>query len=257
MIDLKNITTGYNKVEIIKNIGISFDKSTITTIVGKNGCGKTTLLKTAANLLKPFSGEVMIEGKNIESISNKELAKCISFLPQLRSVPNITVYNLVMHGRYPYLGFSRIPQKRDKLIAENAIEIMGLREQMNKNIQELSGGQRQKVYIAMVLAQDTDIIFLDEPTTYLDINHQLEILEIVKKLKKMGKTIVMVLHDLNSALSYSDKICLMEKGQIAIYDTPEAVFNSKEINRIFKISSKQVPVENEALMQYVFYINQD
>lgn len=254
MIDLNNITAGYNKVEIINNVNISFEQGTITTIIGKNGCGKTTLLKTAANLLKPLNGEIIIKGKNIKSISDKELAKQFSFLPQLRTVPNITVYNLVMHGRYPYLGFSRTPQKIDKLIVEQAIENMGLKEERNKNIQELSGGQRQKVYIAMVLAQDTDIIFLDEPTTYLDINHQLEILEIVKKLKKMGKTVVMVLHDLSSALSYSDKICLMEKGQIAIYDTPQVVFNSKEIDRIFKVSSEQVLVMNEALIQYVFYL---
>lgn len=256
MIDLKNITAGYDKVEIVKNINISFDKGTITTIIGKNGCGKSTLLKAAANLLKPFSGEVIIKGKNIKNLTNKELAREISFLPQIRTIPNITVYNLVMHGRYPYLGFSRTPQKRDKLIVEEAIESMGFKEQRNKNIQELSGGQRQKVYIAMVLAQDTDIIFLDEPTTYLDINHQLDILEIIKELKKIGKTVVMVLHDLSSALSYSDRICLMEEGQVAVYDTPQAVFNSKEIDRIFKISSEQVLVENEGSKHYVFYLKQ-
>jgi ABC-type cobalamin/Fe3+-siderophores transport system ATPase subunit len=257
MIKLNNITAGYNKVEIIKNINISFEEGSITSIAGKNGCGKTTLLKTASNLLKPFGGEVTISGRDISSIPNKELAKKVSFLPQLRTVPNITVYNLVMHGRYPYLGFSRTPQKKDKEIVERAIEKMGLNEYIYKNIQELSGGQRQKVYIAMVLAQDTDIIFLDEPTTYLDINHQLEILEIIKNLKKMGKTIVMVLHDLSSALSYSDKICLMENGEVAIYDTPQAVFESKEIDRIFKVSSEQVLVENEALIQYVFYLKQN
>jgi ABC-type cobalamin/Fe3+-siderophores transport system ATPase subunit len=257
MIKLNNITSGYNKVKIIKNINIAFEEGSITSIVGKNGCGKTTLLKTAANLLKPFSGEITIMSEDISSIPNKELAKKVSFLPQLRTVPNITVYNLVMHGRYPYLGFSRTPQKKDKEIVEKAIENMHLKDYTNKNILELSGGQRQKVYIAMVLAQDTDIVFLDEPTTYLDINHQLEILEMVKKLKKMGKAVVMVLHDLSSALSYSDKICLMEKGQIAIYDTPQVVFNSKEIDRIFKVSSEQVRVENEALIQYVFYLKQN
>ena len=173
-------------------------------------------------------------------------------LPQLRAVPNITVYNLVMHGRYPYLGFSRTPQKEDKVIVEKAISKMGIEKYINKNIQELSGGQRQKVYIAMVLAQNTDIIFLDEPTTYLDINHQLEILEIIKKLKQMGKTIVMVLHDLSSALSYSDKICLMEDGEIAIYDTPQAVFESREIDRVFNILSSQVAAGDEGKKQYVF-----
>lgn len=254
MVKLNNITAGYNKTKIIKNINIAFEEGSVTSIIGKNGCGKTTLLKTASNLLKPFSGEITIRDEDISNIPNKELAKKLSFLPQFRTVPNITVYNLVMHGRYPYLGFLRTPQKKDKEIANKAIEDMELEKYINKNIHELSGGQRQKVYIAVVLAQDTDIIFLDEPTTYLDINHQLEILEAIKKLKKMGKTIVMVLHDLNSALSCSDRICLMEKGEIVIYDTPQVVFESGEIDRIFNISSTQVFTEDEATKQYVFYL---
>ncbi len=252
MIKLENITAGYDKVEIIKNINIVFEEGSITSIIGKNGCGKTTLLKTASDLLKPFSGHITVKGEDISSIPGRQLAKKLSFLPQIRTVPNITVYNLVMHGRYPYLGFSRTPQKEDKVIVEKAISKMGIEKYINKNIQELSGGQRQKVYIAMVLAQNTDIIFLDEPTTYLDINHQLEILEIIKKLKQMGKTIVMVLHDLSSALSYSDKICLMEDGEIAIYDTPQAVFESREIDRVFNILSSQVAAGDEGKKQYVF-----
>jgi len=255
MIKLNNITAGYNKVEIIKNINIDFKDGSITSIIGKNGCGKTTLLKTASNLLKPFRGEITIMGKDISDIPGKELAKNVSFLPQNRTVPNMTVYNLVMHGRYPYLGFSRTPLKKDREIVKKAIELMGLYKYVNKNIHELSGGQRQKVYIAMVLAQDTDIIFLDEPTTYLDINHQLEILEEIKKLKKMGKTIVMVLHDLNSALSCSDRICLMDNGEIVIYDTPQAVFESREIDRVFRVFSSQVLTENKTAKQYVFSLS--
>lgn len=254
MIKLDSISAGYNKVEIIKNINVTFEEGSITSIIGKNGCGKTTLLRTASNLLKPYHGAITIDDKDITVFQNKELAKKVSFLPQLRTVPNITVYNLVMHGRYPYLGFSRTPQKEDKEIVEQAITNMSLNKYINKNIRELSGGQRQKVYIAMVLAQNTDIIFLDEPTTYLDINLQLEILEIIKKLKQMGKTIIMVLHDLSNALSYSDKICLMDEGEVSIYDTPQAVFESKEIDRIFKVLSAQVLIGNEAIKQYVFYL---
>ena len=254
MIRLYKVSAGYNGIEVIKNINISFSKGTITTIVGKKGCGKTTLLKTASNLLRPFRGEILVKGKNITDMSRKELAKELSFLPQLRNIPNITVYNLVMHGRFPYLGFPRIPQKKDKLVVSNAIEGMGLEDSIEKNVSELSGGQLQRVYLAMVLAQDTDIIFLDEPTTYLDINHQFEILEIVRRLKDMGKTIVMVLHDLSSALSYSDRVCLMDKGEIIIYDTPQTVFESREINRIFGVSSEEVLVNKESLKQYVFYV---
>jgi ABC-type cobalamin/Fe3+-siderophores transport system ATPase subunit len=254
MIKLENIYSGYNKIEIIKNINIAFKEGSITSIIGKNGCGKTTLLRTAANLLKPFRGKIAIEGRDISDFPDKELAKKISFLPQLRIVPNITAFNLVMHGRYPYLGFSRIPQKHDKEIVERAIEEMSLNNFINKNIRELSGGQRQKVYLAMILAQNTDIIFLDEPTTYLDINHQLEILQIINKLKQMGKTIAMVLHDLSNALAYSDQVCLMNNGEIIIYDTPQAVYDSKEIDRIFNVYSQQIAV-GERKNQYVFYLN--
>lgn len=199
MIRLKNIISGYSGTEIIKNIDISFEKGSITSIIGKNGCGKTTLLKTASWLLKPFSGNIMLDGESIYNIPDKKLAKKISFLPQIRIAPNISVYNLVMHGRFPYLGFPRIPHDEDRAIVENALEKLGLKKYRNKNVKELSGGERQKVYLAMVLAQDTDYIFLDEPTTYLDINHQLEILDIIKELRSMGRAVIMAIHDLNSA----------------------------------------------------------
>lgn len=255
MIRLKDVTAGYNGFEIIKDIDLSFEKGSITSIIGKNGCGKTTLLKVASNLLKPYRGDVILNGVRISDLDRNKIAKQISFLPQVRSIPNITVSSLVMHGRFPYLGFSRIPSKEDRAKVEEAMRKMGITKYKDKNLRELSGGERQKVYIAMVLAQDTDVIFLDEPTTYLDINHQLEILRIVKELKDMGKTIVMVLHDLNSGLTYSDRICLMEKGRIVIYDTPQAVFETKEIDRVFDISSEQVYIKSKEEIQYVFSLS--
>ncbi len=253
MIKLQNVNAGYNKVTIIKNINITFEKGSITCIIGKNGCGKSTLLKTASNLLKPFSGEITINGEKVSDMHPKELSKKVSFLPQNRPVPNISVYNLVVHGRYPYLGFSRTLKESDKEIIAKAIRSMELDSYRDQNIQELSGGERQKAYIAMILAQDTDIIFLDEPTTYLDINHQLEILEITKSLKRLGKTVIMVLHDLNNALAYSEKICLMDEGEIVVYDTPEKVFTNKEIDRIFNINSEMIKVGEEKKRNYVFY----
>ena len=254
MIRLKDITSGYKKIKVIKNINICFENGSITSIIGKNGCGKTTLLKTASNLLKPFSGDVLLNGESIYNMSNKNIARKISFLPQIRNVPSISVYNLVMHGRFPHLGFSRIPQDEDKAIVENALEKLGIKKHRNKNLKELSGGERQKVYIAMVLAQDTDYIFLDEPTTYLDINHQLEILDIIKELKDMGKTVVMVIHDLNSALIYSDRVCLINKGEIVIYDTPKAVYNSRQIEKVFHLKCDEVYIDRKGQSQYVFSI---
>lgn len=252
MIKLSNVTAGYMGMKIIKNISLSFEKGKIISIIGKNGCGKTTLLKTASKLIKPYSGNIELNGESIFAMTGKEAAKHISYLPQNRDIPSIKVYDLVMHGRFPYLGFPRIPRDEDKLIVEEAIYMLGIRKYRDKNIKELSGGERQKVYIAMILAQDTDIVFLDEPTTYLDINHQLEILEIVKELKKMGKTVVMVIHDLNSALTYSDNVCLMDKGQVIIYDKPQVVYESKEIEKIFDINCQEVYASNKNERQYVF-----
>jgi iron complex transport system ATP-binding protein len=254
MIRLKGIIAGYKGIEVIKNINISFEKGSITGIIGKNGCGKSTLLKTASGLLKPFSGDVTLNGESICNMPGKELAREMSFLPQMRNVPAISVYNLVMHGRFPYLGFSRIPQHEDKAIVEYALEKLGIERYRDKYLNELSGGERQKVYIAMVLAQDTEYIFLDEPTTFLDINHQLEILDIVNELKKMGKAVIMAIHDLNSALTCSDKICLMDRGQVVIFDTPGKVYNSGEIERVFHVKCDEVIMEEEGQMQYVFSI---
>ena len=259
MISLKNVTSGYNNKEVIKNINVTFEKGTLTCIIGKNGCGKTTLLKTSSNLIKQFSGDVMWTDTKIpisfSGMNSNQIAKRISFLPQNKDIPNITVYNLVMHGRFPYLNFARIPQKSDKEIVDKVINMMGIYEYKNKNLQELSGGQRQKVYIAMILAQNTDIVFLDEPTTYLDINHQLEIMELICNLKKLGKTVVMVLHDLSSALYYSDKICLMDKGEIVIYDTPQEVIKSKMINKIFNIQCEEVRLNKNDSKHYIFSLN--
>lgn len=254
MIRLKNVTAGYKGVEVIKNINISFEKGTITSIIGKNGSGKTTLLKTASNLLKPFSGDILLDGESIYDIPDKKVATKISFLPQIRSVPNISVYNLVMHGRFPYLGFPRIPRDEDKIMVEKAMRKLGIEKFRDKNLTELSGGQRQKVYIAMILAQDTDYVFLDEPTNFLDINHQLEILEIITELKKMGKAVIMVIHDLNSALTHCDKICLLDRGKVAVYDTPQAVYSSGEIERVFNVKCDKVYVEGKGESQYVFSI---
>ncbi|HHZ03369.1 MAG TPA: ABC transporter ATP-binding protein [Tissierellia bacterium] len=242
MIRLENVTAGYMDINIIKNISLTFEKGKIISVIGKNGCGKTTLLKTAARIIEPYSGDILLNEESILNMTNKETAKVISYLPQNRDIPNIKVYDLVMHGRFPYLGFPRIPTNEDKIKVEEALHILEIEKYKSKNIRELSGGERQKVYIAMVLAQDTEIVFLDEPTTYLDINHQLEILEVVKNLKKMGKTVVMVIHDLNSALTYSDMVCLMDRGEVVVYDKPQVVYESGKIERIFNIKCHEVCV---------------
>jgi ABC-type cobalamin/Fe3+-siderophores transport system ATPase subunit len=251
MIKFDHVTSGYHGVAIIKNIELSFEEGSITGILGKNGCGKTTLLKTAAGLLKPYQGDVLLDGEPTSKQKSLLLAKRISFLPQLKEIPNMTVWDLVMHGRFPHLGLIKNPQLSDKRIVDHAIERMGLTKYRGDYLKELSGGQQQKAYLAMILAQDTDIVFLDEPTIYLDINHQLEILETIKELKNMGKTIIMVLHDLNSALTYSDRICIMDNGEVISYDTPQAIVDSKIISRIFHVTCTEIPIQNNE-KQYIF-----
>lgn len=251
MIELNNISAGYNGKNAIRDINITFPRGQIISIIGKNGCGKTTLLKVSANQLQPYQGDVFIDKKSILAYERKELAQKISFLPQIRAIPPISVKTLVLHGRFPYLSFPRTPIKKDMDIVANSLKAVGLWEYRNKDIHELSGGERQKAYIAMVLSQDTDIIFLDEPTTYLDMNHQLEIIELIKTLKSMGKTIIMVIHDISLALCHSDSICLMNKGKIVMHDHPQLVYESKEIETVFDVKCKPF-VHNNVISGYIF-----
>ncbi|MEL7647567.1 MAG: ABC transporter ATP-binding protein [Sedimentibacter sp.] len=256
MISLMNVSSGYKNNCVIKNLNVEFGRGKITSIIGRNGCGKTTLLKTASGLIRPDAGDVFLQtasGKRkLLCMKHNEIAKYISFLPQNRDIPCMTVHSLVKHGRFPHLNFSRILQKKDLDAVHEAIEAMSLTEFSNKNLRELSGGQRQKAYLAMVLAQNTDIIFLDEPTAYLDISHQLEMIQTVKKLKNLGKTVVMVLHDINLALASSDSICIMDNGEIKDFGTPEMVLQNNTIDQILGVSCVEVPAEFCGMRQYIF-----
>ena len=250
MIELIDVSGGYNGLKKLDNINIKINKGTITSIIGPNGCGKTTLLKVASGLITPYSGEILLNDIPINNIKKKEFAKSVSILPQTRNIPNIIVSSLVMHGRFPYLGFSRKLSSHDREKVEYAMELTGVIKFRNKNLLELSGGERQKVYIAMIVAQDTDIIFLDEPTTYLDINQQFQVINLIKKLNEKGKTIVIVLHDIVQALTHSDKICVMNKGEIRSYGSPKEILEKKIINEVFGINCKRVNIQ-ETCYSYV------
>ncbi|MHB8063417.1 MAG: ABC transporter ATP-binding protein [Ruminiclostridium sp.] len=250
MIELRNVSAGYSKTNVIKDINIKFEKNTITSIIGPNGCGKSTLLQVLAKNLVPAAGDVYLNDKLINYIPRKEYVRYVSILPQSRDVNAITVYNLVMHGRFPYMGFPRYPTIVDKEKVHAAMEMTGILQYKNRSVDELSGGERQKIYLAMVIAQDTDIVLLDEPATYLDINYQLETLSLLENLKKDNKTIITVMHDIPHALSISDKVCLMEKGTITKFDDPNAIFNSKEIDRIFSVSVKNFEHNGEHLFWF-------
>ena len=238
----KNIVTGYDKKIIIDGVDITIPSNKISVIIGSNGCGKSTLLKTLARLIKPISGDIVIDGKKVTSMPSKQLAKVLGLLPQSPVVPEgITVWDLVSRGRFPYQTMLKGMSKEDFDAVEEALEIMGITELANRCVDELSGGQHQRVWIAMALAQQTDILLLDEPTTYLDIAYQVEILDLLTDLnRRRNTTIVMVLHDINLSARYADYIFALRKGKLIKQGSPEEVITSELIDDVFGLDCEVI-----------------
>nr|WP_314505963.1 ABC transporter ATP-binding protein [uncultured Lachnoanaerobaculum sp.] len=234
-----NLTIAYNKKIIINNLEIVIPERKITSIIGPNGCGKSTLLKAVGRILKPERGSVYLDGIDIYTLNTKEVAKKMSILPQSPKAPSgITVGELVSYGRFPHQHGLKKLTVEDKKIIQWAMDITKLSEYEVTLVDNLSGGQRQRVWIAMALAQQTDIILLDEPTTYLDLAYQLEILELLYRLnKEQGCTIAMVLHDLNLASRFSDYIIAMRSGKIIEYGTLDEVICEDVLKKTFNINA--------------------
>lgn len=251
MLKLENITAGYGKIPVIKDINIEFEKGRITTIIGPNGSGKSTLLKTIVDLCEIQQGVICLEGKNRDIIGQKEFAKQVSYLPQIHTAGAITVGRMVLHGRFPYLSYPRHYRKEDYECCARAMERTGILSLQDKKVEELSGGQRQKVYLAMALAGETELFLFDEPTTYLDIRYQLELLQIIEQLKGQGKTIITVLHDLDFALGVSDVLIVMKKGAIVKAGTPQEVLKSGIIDETFEIKVKSY-IDNEGMKHFYY-----
>ena len=233
----EQVKIGYGDTTIINNLDVEVPDGKVTSIIGPNGCGKSTLLKALSRLLSIKEGAIHLDGKSIHAQSTKEIAKKIAILPQSPEVADgLTVGELVSYGRFPHQkGFGRLTAE-DKKEIDWALSVTGTSEFRHRSINDLSGGQRQRVWIAMALAQRTDIIFLDEPTTYLDICHQLEILELVQKLnKEQGCTIVMVLHDINQAIRFSDHLIAMKDGNIVANGTTQEVLTKDNLEKVFNI----------------------
>ena len=238
----RRLKVGYDGVIIVPGFDVELRKGKITSIIGANGCGKSTVLKAIGRILPAECGTVIVNDVDIKTMKSRDVAKWLAILPQTPTAPGtLTCEELVAYGRYPYQkGMGRLT-KEDRDVVSWALEATGMLEFRQREIACLSGGQRQRVWVAMALAQQTNIVLLDEPTTYLDLSHQLEVLEILKHLnREQGTTIVMVLHDLNLASRYSDYLLAMKDGQIARYGTPEEVMTRDVLAECFFIDGDVV-----------------
>ncbi|SEO72008.1 ABC transporter ATP-binding protein [Paenibacillus sp. OV219] len=241
--ETSKLNIGYEERLIVENLNISVPKGKITALVGANGSGKSTILKTMARLMSPSAGTVMLDGKSIHKQSTKEVAKQLAILPQNPTAPDgLTVSELVSYGRFPYQkGFGSLT-KEDRSVISWAIEKTGMVEFADRPIDRLSGGQRQRAWIAMALAQQTDMLFLDEPTTFLDMTHQLEVLELLIQLNATaGRTIVMVVHDLNHASRYAQHMIAIKSGKVVGEGTPQAVMTKDVLREVFSIEADIIP----------------
>lgn len=241
-ISTKNLNISYGNLDIVKDLNLDIPKGKITTIIGSNGCDKSTILKTIARIIQAKSGDIFVNNINIKEQSPKDLAKVMAVLPQSPQAPSgLTVEELIAYGRFPHQkGFGKM-RKEDEDIVTWALQSTGIEEFRERPIEALSGGQRQRAWIAMALAQQTEILILDEPTTYLDLAHQLEILKLLEELnKKQGTTIVMVIHELNNAARFADHMIGVKKGKIVCEGTAHEVMTKENLKELFNIDAEIV-----------------
>ena len=250
-IKIENLTKAYGDFKAVDNMNLNIADGELVGLLGPSGCGKSTLLRVAARLMAPERGEVRIEGQDVSRLSAKQFARLAALLPQSRPLPGITAGSLVLHGRFPYLGYPRRYSREDREAARQAMERTGVAGLEGVPMAHLSGGQRQKVYLAMALAQDTPVLLLDEPTTFLDIAHQLELAETARTLAEEGKAVVMVLHDLNLALSCAHRVAVLEEGQLRRVGAPEEIYASGVLEKVFQVRAHSVETA-KGERQYLF-----
>ena len=236
MIELHHVTAGYGKQTVLHDMSLTIEKGSLTSIIGVNGCGKSTTLKAILGMIPLQGGKIMLDGENTSQLSRNAIARKIAYLSQGRNTPDMTVEQIVLHGRFPHLSYPRRYTGRDRAIAHNAMEQMGIADLAHKPLSALSGGMRQNTYIAMALAQDTDYVLLDEPTTYLDIAHQLELMKTLRKLASDGKGILAVTHDIQMAFTFSDRIILLDKGTVLGSDVPREICRQQLLEQTLGVS---------------------
>ncbi|RAX49431.1 cobalamin ABC transporter ATP-binding protein [Arthrobacter sp. AQ5-05] len=243
LLEAQDLTLAYDAVSIVDELSLQLPAGEVTIIVGANGCGKSTLLRGLARLLKPAGGKVLLNGEDIHTRPAREVAKMLGLLPQTPTAPDgITVRELIGRGRYPHQGWFKRFSSEDEAAVARAMTVTGTTDLAERPIDELSGGQRQRVWIAMALAQETELLLLDEPTTYLDVAHQLEVLDVISELNRTrGTTVVIVLHDLNLAARYADHLVALKHGRIVAAGHPAAVVTEELVKDVFGMPCRVIP----------------
>lgn len=244
MIELRELDCGYQGKTVLRNVTLSFPAGKVLVLLGPNGCGKSTLLRTALGLLPKQGGEVRFDGVEIGTLSPKQIAQKAAYLSQSRNVPSISARRMVLHGRFPHLSYPRRYRQEDHAAVKRALEQADAAELADRPMEQLSGGQRQKVYLAMALAQETETVLMDEPTTYLDVRHQLETMDMARNLARQGRAVVLVLHDLSLALQTADVLAVLDQGTLQMVGTAEEVFSSGVLDDAFGVTVKRVDSED-------------
>jgi len=243
VLEARGLSVGYDRRAVLSDLDLRIERGTVTTFLGANGCGKSTLLKAFGRVLKPIAGEVHLDGVPIRKEPNRAVARKLAILPQSPAAPaGTSVLDLVMRGRNPHQSWARPWTAEDAGVAEEAIAATGLTEVAHRDVASLSGGQRQRAWIALVLAQRADTLLLDEPTTYLDLAHQLDVLRLVRRINRdQGSTVVMVLHDLSLAARYSDRLVVLHDGGVVADGSPVDVLTPEVLQSAFGLHARVVP----------------
>lgn len=258
ILKVNNLTCGYDSREVIKNISFYVDAGEFVGIIGPNGAGKTTLFRAASKVLTPYSGSILYKEKNISEIPPRDFAREVAVMQQIPEIPfAFSVEEFVSMGRFPHIGRFEAQGEGDEKIVESALELAGVISLRERKISELSGGERQRVILAQGLAQEPQLLLLDEPTSHLDIAHQVQVMDLIKKLKReKSLTVITVLHDLNLAASYCNRLILLDEGKVSEDGTPESVLTYQNIEKVYKtvVVVKENPVNRKP---YVLLVSKE